>query len=201
MDKPRTRLDTRKHRKQLREIGSLRRSNLPEKIKLRLRILSWYGRRKVEDICRFFEISRSWFYRLLHTFLNEGLKGLMKRAGRPRGSTIPDPFSKEIKRVREANPRIGSRRIQWLLRVASHHSTVHRLLRSLGLVRERPYKRRVWKRFRAEYPNKRWQIDIAETLLGGRTLYKVTVVDDHSNYRLISHLSWDATGPTVAGVL
>ena len=201
MDKPTTRLDFKKHRKTLREIGSLRRSNLPEKVKNRLRIVSWYGRRKVEDICRFFDISRSWFYRLLRTFLNEGLQGLMKKPGRPRGSTIPDPFAEEIRRVREANPRIGSRRIQWLLQVASHHSTVHRLLRGLGLVRERPYKRRVWKRFRAEYPNKRWQIDIAETLLDGRSLYKITVVDDHSNYRLASRLSWDATGPTVAEVL
>jgi len=201
MNKPTTRLDTRKHRKQLRDIGSLRRSSLPEKVKHRLRILSWYGRRKVEDICRFFEISKSWFYRLLHTFLNEGLQGLMKRAGRPRGSTIPDPFAKEIRRVREANPRIGSRRIQWLLQVASHHSTVHRLLRSLGLVKERPYKRRVWKRFRAEAPNKRWQTDITETLLHGRILYKITLVDDHSNYRLASRLSWEATGAKISRVL
>jgi putative transposase len=201
MDKPKTRLDTRKHRKQLRDIGSLRRSNLPEKVKNRLRIISWYSHRKVEDICRFFQISRSWFYRLLHAFHREGLKGLMKKPGRPRGSTIPDPFAKEIKRVREANPRIGSRRIQWLLRVASHHSTVHRLLRGLGLVKERPYKRRVWKRFRAEYPNKRWQTDITETLLHGVSLYKITVVDDHSNHRLGSRLSLDATGPTAAGAL
>ena len=201
MDKPKTRLDTRKHRKQLRDIGSLRRSNLPEKVKNRLRIVSWYGRRKVEDICRFFEISRSWVYRLLRTFHNEGLQGLMKKPGRPGGSTIPDPFAREIRRVREANPRIGSRRIKWLLQVAPHHSTVHRLLRGLGLVKERPYRRRVWKRFRAEAPNKRWQIDITETLLHGRSLYKITVVDDHSNHRLASQLSWDTTGPTVARVL
>ncbi len=54
MDKPTTRLDFKKLRKTLKETGSLRRSNLPEKVKNRLRILSWYGRRKVEDICRFF---------------------------------------------------------------------------------------------------------------------------------------------------
>ena len=68
MEKPKTRLDTRKHRKQLREIGSLRRSNLPEKTRRRLRIVSWYGRKTVETICRFFNISKSWFYRLLNTF-------------------------------------------------------------------------------------------------------------------------------------
>ena len=201
MDKPTTRLDFKKHRKTLREIGSLRRSSFPEKVKNRLRIISWYGRRKVEDICRFFEISRSWFYRLLRTLLNEGLQGLMKRPGRPRGSTIPDPFAKEIKRVREANPRVGSRRIKFLLQVTSHHSTVHRLLRSLGLVKERPYRRRVWKRFRAEAPNQRWQTDITETLLDGRSLYKITVVDDHSNYRLASRLSWEATGAKISRVL
>ena len=201
MDKPTTRLDFKKHRKTLREIGSLRRSNLPEKVKHRLRIVSWYGRRKVEDICRFFEISRSWFYRLLRTFLNKGLQGLMKKPGRPRGSTIPDPFAKEIRRVREANPRIGSRRIKWLLQVTLHHSTVHRLLRGLGLVRERPYKRRVWKRFRAEAPNKRGQTDITETLLHGVSLHKITVVDDHSNYRLASRLSLEATGAKISRVL
>jgi len=201
MDKPTTRLDFKKHRKTLREIGSLCRSNLPEKVKNRLRIVSWYGRRKVEDICRFFEISRSWFYRLLRIFLNEGLQGLMKRAGRPRGSTIPDPFAEEIRRVREANPRIGSRRIKWLLQVTLHHSTVHRLLRSLRLVKERPYKRRVWRRFRADAPNKRWQTDITETLLHGRSLYKITLVDDHSNYRLASRLSWEATGAKISRVL
>jgi transposase InsO family protein len=200
MDKPTTRLDFKKHRKTLREIGSLRRSNLPEKVKHRLRIVSWYGRRKVEDICRFFEISRSWFYRLLRTFLNKGLQGLMKKPGRPRGSTIPDPFAKEIRRVREANPRIGSRRIRWLLGLKPHHATVHSLLRSLGLVKERPYRRRVWKRFRADAPNKRWQTDITETLLHGRSLYKITLVD-HSNYRLASRLSLEATGAKISRVL
>jgi len=109
--------------------------------------------------------------------------------------------AREIKKIREANPRIGSRRINWLLRLTSHHSTVHRLLKSLGLVKERPYRRRVWKRFRAEYPNKRWQIDVTETLHHGRVLYKVTVVDDHSNCRLVSHLSWDASGSTIAQCL
>jgi transposase InsO family protein len=68
-------------------------------------------------------------------------------------------------------------------------------------VKERPYKRRVWKRFRAEYPNKRWQTDITETLLHGVSLYKITVVDDHSNHRVASRLSLDATGPTIAEVL
>jgi transposase InsO family protein len=125
----------------------------------------------------------------------------MKKPGRPRGTTIPAPFAREIKRVRQANPRVGSRRIKFLLQAPVHHSTVHRFLRSLGLVQERPYKRRVWKRFRAEYPNKRWQIDITETLLHGRILYKITVVDDHSNTRLVSHLSWDATGATIARIL
>ena len=201
MDKPKTRLDTRKHRKQLRDIGSLRRSNLPEKTKHRLRILSWYGRKSVKTICRFFEISRSWFYRLLRTLHREGLKGLMKKPGRPTGSTIPEPAAKEIKRIREANPRIGSRRLRWLLGLMPHHATVHRLLRSLGLVKERPYRRRVWKRFRAEAPNKRWQIDVTETLLHGVSLHKITVVDDHSNYRLASQLSWEATGATIVRVL
>ena len=201
MDKPKTRLDTRKHRKQLRDIGSLRRSNLPEKTRRRLRIISWYGRKSVETICRFFNISKSWFYSLLNTFHREGLKGLMKKPGRPRGTTIPEAVAHEIKRVREANPRIGSRRLKWLLQLKPHHATVHRLLRSLGLVKERPYRRRVWKRFRAEAPNQRWQTDVTETLLHGRSLYKITVVDDHSNIRLASRLSWDATGATVAGVL
>jgi transposase InsO family protein len=45
------------------------------------------------------------------------------------------------------------------------------------------------KRFRAEEPNQRWQIDVAETGLHGRPLYKITIVDDHSNYRLASRLS------------
>ena len=71
MDKLRTRLDFKKLRKTLREIGSLRRSSLPEKVKNRLRIVSWYGRRKVEDICRFFEISKSWFYRRARARLRE----------------------------------------------------------------------------------------------------------------------------------
>ena len=159
MEKPRTRLDAKKTRKTLREIGSLHKSSLPEKTKQKLRIISWYGKRKVEDICTFFNISKSWFYRLLHTILTEGLQGLMKKPGRPRGSTIPEPAAGEIKRVREANPRIGSRRIKWLLTLPSHHSTIHRLLKGLGLVNERPYRRRIWKRFRAEQPNERWQID------------------------------------------
>jgi len=198
MDKPTTRLDTKKLRKTLKEIGSPRRSNLPEKTRHRLRIISWYGRKTVETICHFFNISKSWFYRLLNTLLNEGLKGLMKHPGRPRGSTIPDTVAQEIRRVREANPRIGSRRLKWLLQLDDHHATVHRLLRGLGLVKKRPYRRRVWKRFRAAATTKRWQTDITETVFEDKSLYKITLVDAHSNYRLASRLSPEATGARVA---
>ena len=89
MTKPIARLDLRELRRRLRRIGSWRKSHFPEKVKLRLRIVSWYGRRRVEEICQFFQISKGWFYRLLHTFLREGLAGFMKRSGRPKGSTIP----------------------------------------------------------------------------------------------------------------
>jgi transposase len=159
MAEPMTRLDLRELRRRLREIGSRRKSGLPEKVKLRLRIVSWYGRRRVEEICRFFQISKAWFYRLLNTFLREGLAGLMKKPGRPKVSTIPKGIVQEIHRVRLANPRIGSRRIKWLLGLNPHHTTIHRILQALGLVKKRPYRRRVWKRFRAEKPNQRWQID------------------------------------------
>jgi transposase InsO family protein len=47
----------------------------------------------------------------------------------------------------------------------------------------------------------RWQIDVTETLLHGRVLYKVTVVDDHSNIRLVSHLCLEASGATISRVL
>jgi len=201
MEKPIARLDLRELRRRLRRIGSWRKSRFPERVRLRLRIVSWYGRRHVEEICRFFQVSRSWFYRLLSTFLGEGLAGFMKGPGRPRGSTVPRRVVQEIRRVRMANPRIGSRRLRWLLGLGPHHTTIHRVLQVLGLVRKRPYKRRVWKRFRAEEPDQRWQVDIAETSLDGRRLYKITLVDDHSNYRLASHLSLRATGRVVEKVL
>lgn len=60
--------------------------------------------------------------------------------------------------------------------------------RSLVVVNEWPCVRRVLKMFRTEEPDQRWLIDIAETLLYSRIQYKITVVDDHSNNRLISHL-------------
>jgi transposase InsO family protein len=201
MEKPIARLDLRELRGRLRRIGSWRKSRFPERVKLRLRIVGWYGRRRVEEICRFFLISKGWFYRLLNTFLREGLAGFMKKPGRARGSTVPKHIVQEIRRVRMANPRIGSRRLRWLLGLRFHHTTIHRVLQALGLVRKRPYKRRVWKRFRAEEPNQRWQIDVAETGLHGRPLYKITLVDDHSNYRLASHLSWRATGRAITRVL
>ena len=165
-----TRLHLRELRRRLRRIGSWRKSGLPERVRLRLRIVGWYGRRGVEEICRFFQVSRSWLYRLLNTFLREGVEGFMKKPGRPKGSTVPQHIVQEIRRVRTANPRIGSRRLRWLLGLRHHHTTIHRVLQALGLVEKRPYKRRVWKRFRAERPNQRWQIDIAETGLHGKAL-------------------------------
>lgn len=42
---------------------------------------------------------------------------------------------------------------------------------------------------------------LTESLLRGRILYKITIVDDHSNTRLACHLSWDATGAPIAGPL
>jgi len=106
MDKPTTRLDTKKLRKTLREIGGLCRSNLPDKTKYRLRVVSWYGRKTVETICRFFNISKNWFYRMLRTFLEKGPEGLMKRAGRPRGSTTPEPVAYLKAWIRWAKTRI-----------------------------------------------------------------------------------------------
>ncbi len=50
-----TRLDFKGLRRRLRRIWRWHKSGLPERVEHRLRIVGWYGRKRVADVRRFFE--------------------------------------------------------------------------------------------------------------------------------------------------
>ncbi|MBD3191914.1 MAG: hypothetical protein GF308_14800 [Candidatus Heimdallarchaeota archaeon] len=71
----------------------------------------------LQDILDAFAISKAWFYRLLHKFINEGLAGLEDRRGRPAGTGKKLTPLEEglLVKLRTGCPSLGSRRLADIL--------------------------------------------------------------------------------------
>lgn len=80
-------------------------------------------------------------------------------------------------------------------------STIHRILRDMGLVEAEPRKRprSSYVRFEAELPNETWQSDFTHwPLADGTDAQILTWLDDHSRMVLLSRVMASVTGELVA---
>jgi transposase InsO family protein len=149
--------------------------------------------RPISELARLHGVHRSWLYKLLARYRDEGAAGLVARSRRPHRSpaAMPPEVAEEIVRLRAAllaeGLDAGALTIQWHLardgrRVPSASSIVH-LLRRRGLVVPEPRKRprSSFIRFEAALPNELWQTDATHwTLADGSAVEILNVIDDHT---------------------
>ncbi len=168
--------------------------------------------RSVAELAATHGVHRSWIYKLVARYRQDGWAGLEARSRRPvRSPTrITDRFEDEIvalrKMLAENGFDAGAVTIQHHL--AQHHSdapsvsTIWRVLRSRGFVTPQPHKRprSSYTRFEADLPNECWQMDITHVSLAtGEHVEVLNIVDDHSRLCVAAHvLSVYGAGDVVA---
>jgi transposase InsO family protein len=158
------------------------------------------GRSKSE-VARDYRVSRRWVITLVQRFLAEGEPGLQPRSRRPRHSPgrTAQAVEDEIIALRKELDRGGHE--AGAATIAAHleqrHgrdavpavSTIWRILSARGFVTPQPHKRpkSSYKRFCADAPNERWQLDITHyRLADGSEVEILNIIDDHSRLAVAS---------------
>jgi transposase InsO family protein len=158
------------------------------------------GRAKAE-VARDYGVSRRWVITLVQRFLAEGEPGLAPRSRRPHSSPArtAQAVEDEIVALRKELDRGGHE--AGAATIAAHlqqrhgpgavpaTSTIWRILSARGFVTPQPHKRpkSSYRRFCADAPNERWQLDITHYRLADHTEVEIlNMVDDHSRLCLAS---------------
>jgi transposase InsO family protein len=155
--------------------------------------------RSVASLARDHGLHRSWIYKLLQRYREEGEAGLAPRSRRPH--TSPTQVSRELEeRIVELRKELidgghdeGAESIQTRLQsegfAAPSVSSIWRVLHRRGFVTPQPQKRpkSSYQRFEADLPNECWQSDMTHWVLEGEVGVEiVNFLDDHSRLCLAS---------------
>jgi transposase InsO family protein len=156
----------------------------------------------VRQVARDHGVSKTWVYELLARYEAEGEAGLVPRSKRPHHSPtkIAERYEDEIVRIRkeltERGFDAGAETIGVHLRRAHRRAkvpstaTIWRVLKARGFVTPEPHKRprSSYKRFVADLPNERWQMDVTHVVLAsGQEVEILNIIDDHSRVCVASH--------------
>jgi transposase InsO family protein len=158
------------------------------------------GRSKSE-VARDYGVSRRWVITLVQRFLTEGEPGLVPRSRRPHRSPArtPQAVEDEILALRKQLDRGGHEAGAATIAAHLHQrhgpdgvpavSTIWRILSARGFVTPQPHKRpkSSYRRFTADAPNERWQLDITHyRLADGSEVEILNMIDDHSRLAVAS---------------
>ena len=181
---------------------------LSEHAQRNLEIISCWHLNPLKNILEEYRISKSWFFRLVQKFVQEGPPALEDGRGRPPiekggSSAINKQEQETIIKLKKGNPQLGSRRIEDMIESEGrfHHTTIHRLLRRAGLVNSHPYRRRTpFKMVRKSEPNACWGIDFCQFWSENlhETVYRIEIVDDCTNARLSTALTLEESSEAAA---
>ncbi|HET9077618.1 MAG TPA: leucine zipper domain-containing protein [Acidimicrobiales bacterium] len=148
----------------------------------------------VAGLCRQLGISRQSFYKWRARYLVEGLEGLQERSRRPKRSPrrtavwFEEVVVEYRKKLIDQGLDAGASTIHWhLCRDGTFkppsEATIWRILVRRGFVTATPSKRPKGslRRFEADRPNERWQVDHTEWILADGTGVQIlNIIDDHS---------------------
>jgi transposase InsO family protein len=177
----------------------------------------------VSEVAAQVGVSRQSVHSWVGRYLSEGVAGLADRSSRPRSCPhqAPEQVERAVLELRREHPRWGAKRIRlellrrgvpWQpeLRLAPAQvpstSTINRILRRHGLVKERPRQRPrdSYLRFERPGPMQLWGIDIVggiqlvNTTTGElREAKLVTGIDDHSRFCVMAKVVERATARAV----
>jgi transposase InsO family protein len=164
---------------------------------------------RVSALCAELGISRQTVYKYKRRWGAEGPAGLVERSRRPHRSPLMMAVAveDEIVRLRKALPLdSGAQSIAYHLARAGWPvpsvASIHRALVRRGLVVAQPHKRprSAWRRFEWPRPNDAWQIDATRWLLaGGREVWVMDVLDDHSRLVVAARACAGPTGEAAWG--
>jgi transposase InsO family protein len=171
-------------------------------------------KRRVAEVAATYGVARSWIYKLLARYREQGEVAFEPRSRRPRSSPLatgPEVVDLVLTLRKELAGQgldAGAHTICWHL--THHHgitvsaATVWRILSRAGQVSPEPKKRprASYTRFAAELPNQMWQTDFTHWHLidehGRRSEVEIlNFVDDHSRYLLACTAHPRVTGPIV----
>jgi transposase InsO family protein len=175
----------------------------------------------VTAACRELGASTSSFYKYLGRFRAEGVDGFYPRSRRPLttptavGVAVEDAVVRARKELSEDGWDAGADSIRFWLEdhpdqlaegvVVPSRATVNRILRRRGLAELVPKRRprRAGRRFEAERPNTRWQMDgFVVKLADGTTVVVLHLLDDCSRLDLGMHvMTSENTREVWAGIL
>lgn len=165
----------------------------------------------VTRVAKRYGVTRQWVHGLRRRHAEEGEPGPLPRSRRPR--SVHNRTSGEVRalivRVRErllaGGWECGARSIHGVLGErmgrAPSVSTIHRILRDMGLVEADPRKRprSSYARFEAELPDETWQSDFTHwPLADGTDAQTPAWLDDHSRMVPPSRVTGSVTGELVA---
>jgi transposase InsO family protein len=149
--------------------------------------------RPVAELAEAHGVHRSWIYKLVARYREEGEAGLAPRSRRPRRSpmAVAAELEAEIvtlrKQLSEEGLDAGAVTIHWHLARRHQHvpsvSSIWRILQRRGFVTPQPKKRprSSFTRFEADLPNECWQTDMTHWSIAEETHVEIiNVVDDHS---------------------
>jgi transposase InsO family protein len=158
----------------------------------------------VTQLCAELRISRQTFYKYKRRWDEEGPPGLVERSRRPHRSPgmMSTAVENEIVRLRKELPLDkGAQSIAYHLHRAGWPvpsvASIHRALVRRGMVIPQPHKRprSAWRRFEWPRPNEAWQIDATRWVLrGGREVWVMDVLDDHSRLLVAARACGGPTG-------
>lgn len=168
-----------------------------------------HQRRPVSEVARTYGVHRSWIYKLLKRYKEEGESAFEPHSRRPH--TSPRAISKDTvaailtlrAKLTEAGHDAGPETIAYHLSqqgITVSVTTVWRTLDREGLITPEPKKRpkSSWIRFEADQPNECWQTDFTHCpLADGSDVEVLTFLDDHSRYALSVTAHRVVTGTTV----
>lgn len=147
------------------------------------------GESTISELCREFGVSRKTGHKWLRRYQEAGsLQGLEELSRRPRTSPNRTPSAIE-ERVVELRKKHGwsgkklSRMLEWE-GISLSVSTVDRIIKRRGLVRQDKSSRPATRRFERLHPNELWQMDFKGEyrLRGGDRCYPLSLLDDHSRF-------------------
>ena len=157
--------------------------------KIRAILLYMDGDRKENEICEVHGILPRTFRRWLSAYREGGIGRLVSSArASPKGTnSIPKSLQQNIVRLKQKHPAWGARRIKYQYGLACHWATVHRIIKSNGmLVRIKPKPQPV-KRFQRRHVDSMWQGDTFQfRITGTGKVYVTGFTDDRSRFRIIS---------------
>ena len=141
------------------------------------------------EICAIFGVSRRTLTRWVRKYRNGGIKGLEAKRRGPRLGVrrISKRLEQRIIRLKHKHPSWGARRIKYQYDLRCHWATVHRVIKSNGMLVRIKAKPQPSKRFQRRHVDSMWQGDTFQFRISGTgKVYVTGFTDDRSRYRIKS---------------